>query len=557
MKDTDEYILQFEYGKWMIEVVPKTPIKVTSIIDFEESIKQMYKFMEEKIGSNKILSLAAFPILGSGRSYYQKIGESQNELSDSEGLTSDSEEEEVQCLDINKTNIYSESSYTHDIIINSHPRFGNLTRNIRQRRGKKVEIKIPIYEDVNTGFNSDEPFPGYIHMDSMAFGMGSCCLQVTIGSKTLQHAAYLYDQFIPFTPLLLALSASTPILKGKLARTDSRWSVISQAVDDRTEEELNKNSERFIHKSRYSPVYSYISEHPFVQDYHNDYPKFPINQDYFNTLIENGVDERLATHFCNLLVRDPLVIFDKKIHIDDESDKSHFENFNSTNWNSLRFKPPRLEDNDACFKVEVRPCDLQLTPIENLSMINLIMCISRVIQEYDCNFIIPISMVDENFRRAEKINAVTQEKFYWRVDGIHSIIKKKENATLTNITPKTFDQDEKMIKELTLNEIINGSIEHNYPGLLRLLIEFLEDDMNENRKAEKERIIKSLKMISLKAKGSLWTDAKYIRNFVINHPKYLNDSVVTEEINFDLIKHLLGIQNGLVTPKELFGNIYK
>jgi len=58
------------------------------------------------------------------------------------------------------------------------------------------------------------------------------------------------------------------------------------------------------------------------------------------------------------------------------------------------------------------------------------------------------------------------------------------------------------------------------------------------------------------------TDAKYIREYVLNHPNYKKDSIVTQviflfiistqEINFDLIKQLLSIQNGETYPKQLF-----
>lgn len=66
-----------------------------------------------------------------------------------------------------------------DKTINSHPRFSGLVKSIRERRGKKVEIKVPIYKDVATNMTeatADEPFPGYIYMDAMHFGMGQCCL---------------------------------------------------------------------------------------------------------------------------------------------------------------------------------------------------------------------------------------------------------------------------------------------------------------------------------------------------------------------------------------------
>ena len=62
-----------------------------------------------------------------------------------------------------------------------------------------------------------------------------------------------------------------------------------------------------------------------------------------------------------------------------------------------------------------------------------------------------------------------------------------------------------------------------------------------------------LKYIELRSKGEIWTDAKYIRNFVLNHKAYKKDSIVTDEINYDLVCHLLEIQNEKIKPKELYG----
>jgi glutamate--cysteine ligase catalytic subunit len=64
-------------------------------------------------------------------------------------------------------------------------------------------------------------------MDAMAFGMGCSCLQITYETTSIKHARYLHDAFLPFTPILAALSASAPIFKGKLADIDLRWTVIS------------------------------------------------------------------------------------------------------------------------------------------------------------------------------------------------------------------------------------------------------------------------------------------------------------------------------------------
>ena len=66
-------------------------------------------------------------------------------------------------------------------------------------------------------------------------------------------------------------------------------------------------------------------------------------------------------------------------------------------------------------------------------------------------------------------------------------------------------------------------------------------------------LLKYVEHMEKKAKGEIWTDAKYIRKFINEHPKYNKDSIITEEINYDLINHLLEIQNGEIKPKELFG----
>lgn len=44
----------------------------------------------------------------------------------------------------------------------------------------------------------------------------------------------MYDQLAVLSPIMLALTAATPILKGRLVDTDVRWNTIATSVDDRT-----------------------------------------------------------------------------------------------------------------------------------------------------------------------------------------------------------------------------------------------------------------------------------------------------------------------------------
>lgn len=152
------------------------------------------------------------------------------------------------------------SQFVPDEIANPHIRFPTLAANIRSRRGRKVQVNVPVFRDTNTPWPWKDPtvnfdlhqWPeddderngaapdNFIHMDAMAFGMGSCCLQITFQAKNITEGRRLYDQLSPLGPILLALTAATPVYKGFLADTDVRWNQISSAVDDRTLEELGE-----------------------------------------------------------------------------------------------------------------------------------------------------------------------------------------------------------------------------------------------------------------------------------------------------------------------------
>jgi len=52
-------------------------------------------------------------------------------------------------------------------------------------------------------------------------------------------------------------------------------------------------------------------------------------------------------------------------------------------------------------------------------------------------------------------------------------------------------------------------------------------------------------LIGFSSKGVLLTNASWIRQFVLSHPLYKQDSIVSEEIQYDLIKKMQQIENGL------------
>lgn len=62
------------------------------------------------------------------------------------------------------------------------------------------------------------------------------------------------------SPLFLAMTASSPIFRGKLAAVDTRWDVIAASVDCRTPEERDPTSSKYIPKSRYDSISYFISD---------------------------------------------------------------------------------------------------------------------------------------------------------------------------------------------------------------------------------------------------------------------------------------------------------
>ena len=58
-------------------------------------------------------------------------------------------------------------------------------------------------------------------------------------------------------------------------------------------------------------------------------------------MVKSGVDNLIARHIAHLFIRDPISSFREKLSETDGTD--HFENLQSTNWQSMRWKlPPRM-----------------------------------------------------------------------------------------------------------------------------------------------------------------------------------------------------------------------
>lgn len=530
-----------EYGRFMLEATPLNPYDGTLIDDYlkvEDNMHRRRALAIKEIQSDHVypLTLTSFPLMG--------VNDFCSPSTPAKGSA-------------------SKSLFLPDEIINKHVRFPTLTANIRRRRGQKVAINIPLFKDVNTRsldakdpsipkrqlfpYSDSEPHlesinpaakPGHIYMDSMGFGMGSSCLQVTMQAKNIDEARYLYDSLINIAPLMLAITAAAPIFRGHLADQDVRWNVISGAVDDRTPFERNEvpldnkhplygghdsiniqEKMQRIPKSRYDSVDQYLGgKNEYYKASYNDL-NTPINEEVYNQLIKAGMDEDLSRHFAHLFIRDPLVLFSERIDQDNNDSMDHFENIQSTNWQTLRFKVPSQDStpnsNKPGWRVELRPMEISLTDFENAAYSVFSILLSRAILRYKPNNYLNISLVEENMKRAHHRDAINKDKFYIR----------------TNIN----ESGDANVEELSLDEIFNGSKDGKFEGFLSLVRKFVDEEFSNSINSKQlEKLNMYFELISGRASGSILTTATFIRKLVDRHTDYKHDSIVPETVAFDL-----------------------
>jgi len=435
-----------------------------------------------------------------------------------------------------------------------HPRFARLSENIRKRRGEKVAINIPIYKDTHTtspfiedfsslgddGSSESAAKPDHVYMDAMGFGMGLCCLQLTFQANNMAEARELYDQLSPLCPIMLALTASSPAHRGYLVDRDCRWDIIASSVDDRTRQErglepLTGDTMR-IPKSRYDSIDSFLSDCCNKWEGYNDIEVL-YDPDIYSQLIEGGVDKLMAQHVAHLFIRDSVSLFSNKIKEDgdyDEDDFDHFENIQSTNWQTMRFKPPPPGDAIG-WRVEFRPCELQISDFENAAVCCFVVLLTRAILSFKWNLLMPISKIDENMKRAQVRDAVLTEKFWWRKD----------------IFTACSDTTQPELTEMSIDEILNGIPGTDYQGLIALVRDYLrgQDDIEADTMCT---LSNYWKLLSQRASGKLHTNAHWMREFIRSHSSYKQDSRVTEEATYDLMVAIDQIQRGVRKEPSLF-----
>jgi len=180
--------------------------------------------------------------------------------------------------------------------------------------------------------------------------------------------------------------------------------------------------------------------------------------------------------------------------------------------------------------VEFRSSEASITDFENAAFACVTYFLTRIILEFNLNFYMPLSKIDENMETAHKRASVVNNKFWFRKD--------------------IFQGPASEIGLFSIADIINGSSE--FVGIIPIIRKYLSSCKLEP--AELQVINQYLKFIEARANGTLKSTATWIRDFVRSHPLYKFDSIVSESIAYDLCKTVQQISNGQLKVPELLGD---
>ncbi|KAJ1812286.1 glutamate--cysteine ligase, partial [Coemansia sp. RSA 2598] len=436
-------------------------------------------------------------------------------------------------------------------------------------------------------------------LDSPLFGIGSGgVLRVTFCAADLDEARTLYDQLAPICAIMTALTAATPIVKGYLTDRDCYWDVQCSAVDDRSAQERGivplTTAKGTLLKSRFGSIDTYLGPGPTSNDmsFHPEFNdcQYTYDSNSYWKMKNGGVDHLLSQHVARLFIRDLHYASAEMLGESPESKdagsdegpkptsdgQEHFKRFLGCNRQNVCLYPPNTRAGSG-WEVEFMSLEVQLTDAENAAFITFMILLSRVIISYKLNLYLPISLMDQNMSRAQKVSAVVNQLFFFRRDlfsgrdgksGSTGRISRRGNgggsSWHTTHSPGSPSErsafhrqlgnglsDTAEYVELTVDEILNGSKKYRVTGLLNIILSFLPTMRLEYDVEQQLR--RQLWLVKKRASGKLCTLAAWMRVFVQSHPEYKHDSVVTPSINYDMLRTMNDIEEGRIRAPELLG----
>jgi glutamate--cysteine ligase catalytic subunit len=266
-----------------------------------------------------------------------------------------------------------------------------------------------------------------------------------------------------------------------------------------------------------------------------------MDQEIKQRLLDGDMDESLATHFASILSRDPLILTEDDMNNFSSSNTKLFDLLSGLTWHAVRFKAPTT-DTGPGWCVEFRTMESQLTDQGNAAFAIFTYLLSRAIVTLHLNFYIPIDKVGESMEFAKERDAVRQGKMWfrrrgWFSDTTHSV-RSVRSVSKENISWNEQVEKNEEFALMTANEIFNGESDPNgFPGLVPLVRYYL--DYKQMPPTEQAKVAPYLDIISKRASGENPTPASWMREFVLSHQDYQQDSYVSERVCYDMMKEIV------------------
>jgi len=121
--------------------------------------------------------------------------------------------------------------------------------------------------------------------------------------------------------------------------------------------------------------------------------------------------------------------------------------------------------------------DIQMTDFENTCLIVMMGLITNVINHFDVDFIIPITMSDENMKRAHYRDAILTSKFWFNTNCINDLDTYTASTLQETDYLKSSDaqtRKESKYEELYIHEILCGKPDTDFIGMNAMIRAFME-----------------------------------------------------------------------------------
>ncbi|KAK5696378.1 hypothetical protein LTR17_024254 [Elasticomyces elasticus] len=429
----------------------------------------------------------------------------------------------IGTINAHSCDLITDNARYHSVVAGTNARSSRSSCENNQRHASEPSLRSSLFDRQH-----HEVVDPADSVNDSIHSLGGCGLQLTLSAEDLDQARFLHDQLIPLGPIMMALSAATPLLKGRLVETDTRWAQLSMAADDRTaSEKTNLPPPLGI-----SPMY--LQDRESVQKLNTSLP--PELEAMVEEFTGSGIDLAMSRYLAHALSRDPLIPTQRSSTTDpspagDEGDVRVMELVThlSTFWPHVRLKFPLAPGASLSlpWRLEFRPLEVQPTDFENASFVVFMRLLQMTISHFDLDLCLPMPLVVENMRYAQAKAAALESQFWFSIGQGPNGAKTSRSVAIP--TPRL----------CSLDFILHGSVDATEPGsgfsgLLSLVKDFVTLRYFDASEAELQELERHLSFVSGKARGSIPTTAQWIRSFLDQHPLG-NGTVVTPRAYYDLL----------------------